>query len=508
MSTGKSGSKLLPTTEHEIRAARIFGLLPVSTINRSSINRNNIKIKPLSRPASPPLHEENDVANSSFQKTCIKINSDSSSTVHVNVNDSVKLYHSSVLINSNAHQLDDISQSKSIEYLSSGNNILDRDVEVRSDYHHSKSTTAIPILYTNTNENIPDREHGNFPSKESSKTLISLNNFDGELFPDNNKSLTNKQTKNETDDNNLNQSLTQRLFIDSFILKLLSDPCLSHLLHGLEVKAIANIIESSLARIPINKLDLDNKGTKKSENDEFLLKQLHDIIKQERYRIDSSMSEQTSVSKAIPEKSTYCNLNFSGKGSDKMVSSNSEIIPLRKICEMLAECSLHRNGESMISHQNDHQYESICLNCDPIYEEINEEPPPLPTNPPPLKNEYPDKSYKSMFLGATKYDILSYLVDAKDRIDPEEQALSYTYKFLQRSVEETARENAITERSGKIIGTQDKFKAQDKCTAIERNDSGVGSETSRSSRTKYLPGAIENDIPPIHLCEDCGKQAY
>lgn len=502
--TGKNGNKLLPTNEHEIRAARIFGLLPVSTINRSTVNKNNIKIKPLSRPTSPSLHEENDISNSLFQKTCIKINSDSSSTVHVKVNDSVKLYHSSVLINSDTLQLDNISQSKAIECLSSGKITLDQDIEVRTDNHRSKNTkTAIPILYKNTNGDNSDQDHTNFAAKESTKTQISLNNFNSEF----NTLPANKKTKNETINNTSNQSLTHRLFIDSFILKVLSDPCLSHLLHGLEVKAIANIIENSLARIPINKLDLDDEGTKRSENDELLLKQMHDIIKQERYRIDSSISQQTSTAKAFPEKSTYCNLNFSSKDSDKIVSNKSEMIPIRKICEMLAECSFHKKDEPVISLQNDHQYESICLNCDPIYEEINEDPPPLPTNPPPLKNEYPDKSYKSMFLGATKYDILSYLVDAKDRIDPEEQTLSYTYKFLQRSVEETAKEN-ITGKNGKIIGTQDKNKTQDKCTAIERNDSGVGSETSRSSRIKYYPGAIENDIPPIHLCEDCGKDIY
>lgn len=455
--TEKTGNKSLPSNEHEIKAARIFGLLPVSTINR-----NKIKIQPLSRPTSPSLQDENDIASSSIQKTCIKINTDSSSTVNVNLNDSVKLYHSSVLINSSTHQLDDMSnQNKTIENSNSENKILDLDVEDRSDCHLSKSTkTAIAI---------------------NSTTLVSLNSSNSEsLFSG----------------NDLNQSSTQRLFIDSFILKLLSDPCLSHLLHGLEVKAIANIIENSLARIPINKFDLDNKGPMSFENDELLLKQLHDIIKEERYRIDGSMSTPTSKSNAFPEKSTYCNLTFPTGGSDKIIT-NSENIPLRKICEMLAECSVNKNCESLTNFQNDHQYESICLNYDPIYEEINEEPPPLPMNPPPLKNEFSDKNYKSMFLGATKYDILSYLVDAKDRMDPEEQVSSYTYKFLQRSVEETM-EN-VTGKNGKIISTQDK------CTAIERNDSGVGSETSKSSRTKYLPGTIENDIPPIHLCEDCGK---
>lgn len=41
---------------------------------------------------------------------------------------------------------------------------------------------------------------------------------------------------------------------------------------------------------------------------------------------------------------------------------------------------------------------------------------------------------------------------------------------------------------------------------IERNDSGVGSETSKSSRNKFLnipPGTVLDKNSPIHLCEDC-----
>lgn len=504
MCTEKSSNKSLSPTEHEIKAARIFGLLPISTINR-----DKIKIQPLSRPTSPSLHNENDIASSSIQKTFIKINTDSSSTV--NVNDNVKLYHSSVLINSSTHQMDNISsQNRHVEHLNSGNETINQDIEDRPDCQFSKSTkTAIAILYKNTNEQNPEKDQLQGLSSSSgndAKTLITLNKSDNEyLFSNNNASLTTERTKNETSSNTLNQNSAQRLFIDSFVLKLLSDSCLSHLLHGLEVKAIANIIENSLARIPISKFNLENKGTKNYEIDELLLKQLHQIIKEERCRLDSSMIEQT-IPKALPEKSTYCNLTISTGGSDQNISNN-EIIPLRKICEMLAECSFNKNGDSLNKFQSDHQYESISLNYDPIYEEINEEPPPLPINPPPLKNESPDKHHKSMFLGATKYDILSYLVDAKDRIDPEEQILSYTYKFLQRSVEEIAVEN-VTEKNGKIINSpQNKYKTQDKCTAIERNDSGVGSETSKSSRTKFLPGTIENVIPPIHLCEDCGKNS-
>lgn len=497
--TEKSGNNSSSLNEHDNKAARIFGLLPVSTINR-----NKIKIQQLSRPTSPSLHNENDITNSSIQKTSIKIDTDSSSTV--NVNDNVNLYHSSVLIHNNAHHIDKMNKGEQDEQLNSENKILNLYPD-RSDCHFTKNTkTAIAILCANTNEQNQKKDQLQgvlSKSKNDSKTLISLNDSVSEyIFSKNVQSLTHERTEDDNNsDNNSNHNLTQRLIVDSFVLKLLNDPCLSHLLRGLEVKAIANIIENSLTRIPINKFNFDIRGRKNFEIDKLLLKQLHHIIKEERCRID--MNAQTSIPKASPEKSTYCNLTSSTDDSKE----ECEIIPIRKICEMISECSLNKNIDSLINFQSDHQYESISLNYDPIYEEINEEPPPLPINPPPLKNESPDKHHKSMFLGATKYDILSYLVDAKDRIDPEEQILSYTYKFLQRSVEDTAMEN-VTDKNGKIIkNTQDRCKTQEKCAAIERNDSGVGSETSKSSRTKYLPGAIKNVIPPIHLCEDCGKIA-
>lgn len=121
-----------------------------------------------------------------------------------------------------------------------------------------------------------------------------------------------------------------------------------------------------------------------------------------------------------------------------------------------------------------------------------------------------------MFLGATKYDILSYLVGAKERIVTPDD--SYTFKFsLPSTFEPTSMERItnngnrkITNISNSINYNEIKSSEIEKCmTSIERNDSGVGSETSKTSRTKYQPTKVENKtIPPIHLCEDCGMYAY
>jgi hypothetical protein len=65
-------------------------------------------------------------------------------------------------------------------------------------------------------------------------------------------------------------------------------------------------------------------------------------------------------------------------------------------------------------------YDSIK---DPIYEEIPDTPPPLPLSPPPSLDDLEEmkRVSRSIFEGASKYDILSYLVGAKERgIVPEE----------------------------------------------------------------------------------------
>lgn len=53
---------------------------------------------------------------------------------------------------------------------------------------------------------------------------------------------------------------------------------------------------------------------------------------------------------------------------------------------------------------------------DPIYEEISESPPPLPLSPPPTTVDINESiPTRSIFEGASKYDILSYLETAKER---------------------------------------------------------------------------------------------
>lgn len=450
----------------ETKASRIFGLLPVSTINKTEM-----KIHPI-------IKEINDPLNSSIQKTSIKINSDACLST-VKVNDHVRVYHSSVLIKNNS----DLSDKDNVEK----QNVLTNNPETL--------TTEMAIVCHDkgsaTSKNIDVLEVVSTKMKKT-KMFICLDQANSmkndKIFSKADESFE-FTAKNETNNQSIGSAL--RPFADSFILKLLNDPHLNHLFYGLETRTIANIIENSLIR-------LRTRSTKDKEK--LFLANLHDIIKEERSKYDVS----NSVFKLNnPHMSNSFDFN------EKELCGNTNIPSVQKLYEMLIDVSLWKNGQTSASDSQNHQYESII--CDPIYEEINEKPPPLPINPPPTSNNTLDKNYKPMFLGATKNDILSYLVDAKNRIVVAEEV---PFKFLRRSIDDDAIYlDKVPEQNGKVLNiirdipqnfNELRAYGNDKCIAsIERNDSGVGSETSKTSRTKYQPSVLENK--KVFLCEDCGK---
>lgn len=157
--------------------------------------------------------------------------------------------------------------------------------------------------------------------------------------------------------------------------------------------------------------------------------------------------------------------------------------------------------------------------AEPIYEEISESPtpPPLPSCPPPERTDHELATIpsRSIFEGATKYDIINYLVDAKRRCGALHD--SCHPKFVVVADEQTASESDANgtndsggeEYSGGDSGTTMVVLQQQSAMAeaakkatvdIERNDSGVGSETSQSSRSKW-----QQQHETQHSCEDCDQ---
>ncbi|XP_055383505.1 putative uncharacterized protein DDB_G0282133 [Condylostylus longicornis] len=437
-------------------------------------------------------------------------------------------------------------------------------------------------------------------------------------------STTEKSRDRETSMNSIKSDK------NSLIGRLLEDPTLSHLADGLENDVIVKLIESSLKRLKQSRTSIDTSGTKDNEDMTRLIDISLQKIKEERYRIESGHQQMqnnsnssnltnshlnhsncTNVSSnnnksAIEEQqesqsnrgsissgNSYTSANYelfefeANNESDCYQSCSSEITNCdeeststqSKFYQMLVDATL---SEIEISANNDeeHHYESIRLNSDPIYEEISEIPPPLPLSPPPVnEGDFERKSSKSMFEGASKYDILSYLVDAKERGIVKEDNFDYTFSNGINDIileEDKITDSISANNSNKELRHQRNHNLQNSSSSnnnivsnnkngnsnselnnrnshlsitsessedthslsssineklltpnnsatntltsigsqrskpstidIERNDSGVGSETSKSSRSKYQnpPAACLLDKnSPIHLCEDC-----
>lgn len=164
---------------------------------------------------------------------------------------------------------------------------------------------------------------------------------------------------------------------------------------------------------------------------------------------------------------------------------------------------------------------------EPIYEEISESPtpPPLPSCPPPDRTEHESVATaglpsRSIFEGATKYDIINYLVDAKRRCGGLHDTSGVLSKFVVVTDEQAAVASldgngtcCSTDSSGEDYGTtaatiaETTLRRSDaevkKATVdIERNDSGVGSETSQSSRSRWQQ---QQQHETQHSCEDCDQ---
>lgn len=333
----------------------------------------------------------------------------------------------------------------------------------------------------------------------------------------------------------------------SFISKLLEDSTLGHLAEGLEDDIVAKLIENSLLRLKETRNSLDTSGTQDDANVTKLIDESLQKVQEERGKIETLRKQSGSHpdADAISTRSSISSGHSYGSAAYEIIefdtqdnmsdcyhSCSSELttdddgnVSRTKFYQMLVDATL---SEIEIANniEDDHHYETIRLNGgDPIYEEINDVPPPLPLTAPPDVDL--EKKSRSIFEGASKYDILSYLVDAKERGITED---TYAYSVSDIIVEESAETVAelhkrqlsdvssrvshissvsdLSEDNAIVNGTTavEKIAAHRKSSAdIERNDSGVGSETSKSSRSKWqhLPGTILDKNSPLHLCEDC-----
>lgn len=373
----------------------------------------------------------------------------------------------------------------------------------------------------------------------------------------------------------------------SFITKLLEDPMLSQVADGLETETVAELIENSLRRLQESRSTVDMTGTKDNDDMNRLINISLQKIKEERQhsvisapqaanvpstpnnthltvptKDEDGMSNRGSISSAnsFASANNYEMFDFDANESDCYQSCSSEITTpgdddissantRSKFYQMLVDATLAEIEMSTNLDEDigSHHYESIRNNADPIYEEINDVPPPLPLSAPPLNDtDLEKKAARSIFEGASKYDILSYLVDAKERGVVREETFDYPLSCSNPIIIEeeacdtlselgkrqtmrdlSSRASILSDSSEDAQSTMSSLspptnnficgngshpsllqRNKGASSDIERNDSGVGSETSKSSRSKYqnpLPtvnAQLSKDCP-VHLCEDC-----
>lgn len=369
-----------------------------------------------------------------------------------------------------------------------------------------------------------------------------------------------------------NEQEIKTLSRNSFISKLLEDPMLGHLAEGLETELVAKLIENSLVRLKQSRNHEEQKSNDEDETMNRLIDaSLHKLQSEKASQDDTTNSgvittemstnddetitqSENNIENTVcpgPYESMEYESGLIGPSSDvdhmsdtynasaSELSTEEENSTRSKFYQMLVDATL---SEIEITNtiDDDHHYESIRLNADPIYEEIGDIPPPLPLNPPPASllslDDDKKQTTRSIFEGASKYDILSYLVDAKERgIVPED---SYTFNFnstnelncdeeaenakesidhqrqssdLSSRVSNLSNGSDSSEDNSLIISSMDGEKnpvCKKSSAEIERNDSGVGSETSKCSRSRWQghnipPSSVLDNNAPIHLCEDC-----
>ncbi|KAJ8935314.1 hypothetical protein NQ318_019482 [Aromia moschata] len=461
---------------------------------------------------SPPVHklqiknEFSSVANvhtvsiseNSQRKTSILINGDDCYST-VNVNDNVPLYQSSVVVK------DSIAEYK----------IVKKAVPFTSlALLYQMIMNLIPNSNKNSNALLGETELTT-ASKEivvsKDKTVVTKDYESCSLY----KNRLRNDESDEVNNNPIENFDESNIPSSDMLKELLRDP-----VEAIRRNLVPHVCgKSDMPRRPRNKKLFNHKVSKLTEKSllESPLVNMNNATSSPEESFLRLRNYEPIGDDASSEHSSSTQYEFMDPGSDcytdhsnRSSVTEDELSNRTKFYELLADAAVVE-----LSENEDHHYESIKVNNDPIYEEI-EIPPPLPANPPPsslLDDLNLDKEFttRSIFEGASKYDILSYLVDAKERGIVQED--SYNYNFGNNSsiteedtkeaynrasqmstVSDSSEDNSLI-ISGALIDDKATFQ---KAAEVERNDSGVGSETSKSSLSKYRS---KQEITVS--CEDC-----
>ncbi|XP_041986649.1 uncharacterized protein LOC121738562 [Aricia agestis] len=361
-------------------------------------------------------------------------------------------------------------------------------------------------------------------------------------------------------------SHNEQLESGNFVTKLFNDPFFAHLAEGLDSNLVKKLIENSLMKLQEVKHQEgtdSSKATLEKLIESSLINLKEEVSKSEKAKshenAETKETDERKLNSSSPDNENCCSAPYESMEYESgAIGILSDLEPLSdcynasaselsteddtnstrsKFYQMLVDAAIC-DLETANNTDDDHHYEAIRLNSDPIYEEIGDMPPPLPINPPPnslmLLDDEKRSGSRSIFEGASKYDILSYLVDAKERgIDDEETYITNYENDTENStilVDSKEKDNTsaikahISSNTSQLSNTSDSSEdnsliihqeilqksvvCKKTSAEIERNDSGVGSETSKSSRSRLQGKIAPNSIlcdkdAAIHLCEDC-----
>ncbi|XP_050669151.1 uncharacterized protein LOC126968290 [Leptidea sinapis] len=506
------------------------------------------------------------------RKTSIQINGNECYST-MNVNSDTPIYLSSVVVNDDS--------SKSCASYQSGTTVTISVGSSSSEVKNLKSQVYLGAIFSNECDKVEDgntyEEYFNENSTlNNSNNMSSILNDPVEAIKRNliphvcgkkddivSQATINLAVRSKEDESKQNADS------GTLVPKLFDDPFFAHLAEGLDSDLVKKLIENSLIKLQETKnQDQSNKMTiekliecslinmkeemnKTGESSNNNKDQTNDNPVSNNNLVATSVYPQNDINVcSAPYESMEYESGATGVFSDlepmsdcynasaSELSTEDDTNSTRsKFYQMLVDAAIC-DIETANNTDEDHHYESIRLNSDPIYEEIGDMPPPLPVNPPPnslsMIDDEKRSGSRSIFEGASKYDILSYLVDAKERgIDDEETYITHfdnsqetqvldkneknlkddikSHLGVERNTSQISHTSDSSEDNSLIINNEIVEKpivCKKPSVEIERNDSGVGSETSKSSRSR-LQGknsprnSISDKDTPIHLCEDC-----
>lgn len=328
---------------------------------------HKIQIKNEFVDAANPNVFDNSLLDNSERKTSILINGDDCYCT-VNVNDNVPLYQSSVVVKDSAREyvsVETSNNSSSVYITGNFSSTVQNNLEPKEEKINKDNQVHL--------QNSKETEDKSISLRETAKASSNAKEIENKVSPKTEQCIISNSKSCKI---NVASPAEQLESTQETLTHILNDP--------------VEAVRRNLVPHVCGKSDMTRTGTSKSENSieayyygnslpeeqnsKTLANSLLKLNKHLSLQEDDGCSEHSSSTQyEMMDACSDCYTDNSNRSS----VTEEELNNRTKFYELLAESALVEVGEN-----EDHHYESIQVNSDPIYEEI-EVPPPLPVNPPP-----------------------------------------------------------------------------------------------------------------------------